>query len=80
MSPPDQWILVGSTGASGGLILQEALRRGHRPVLAGRNPDSLANLAGRHGDLPTVVLDLADPAGTARALRTAPLVDRKSVV
>jgi saccharopine dehydrogenase (NAD+, L-lysine-forming) len=68
------WVLVGATGASGRLILQEALARGHRPVLAGRNQQALTRLADVHGGLPTLVLDLADPTATARALTAAPLV------
>jgi len=31
------WMLYGAYGTTGRLIVDEALRRGHRPVLAGRN-------------------------------------------
>ena len=42
-------MLYGVYGATGSLILDEALRRGHRPVLAGRDGARLAALAQRTG-------------------------------
>ena len=38
------WMLYGPYGRSGRLILDEALRRGHRPVLAGRDRAQLSGL------------------------------------
>jgi len=32
------WMLYGAYGRTGRQILDEALRRGHRPLLAGRDP------------------------------------------
>jgi len=43
------WMLYGAYGTTGELILEEALRRGHRPLLAGRNPSRLADLASKTG-------------------------------
>lgn len=44
----DALLLYGATGYTGGLILEEALRRGLRPVLSGRNATAVRALAGRH--------------------------------
>jgi short subunit dehydrogenase-like uncharacterized protein len=41
------WLLYGATGRTGTLIAEEAVARGHRPVLAGRDPDRLRHLAER---------------------------------
>ena len=40
-----EWILYGATGITGQLITQTAVRRGHRPILAGRNAEALRRLA-----------------------------------
>src|SRR5262245_10906902 len=60
------WILYGAYGTPGRLILEEALRRGHRPLLAGRAPARLRALGDAPG-LTAVPLPLED----GRALRTA---------
>src|SRR5262245_31608753 len=43
------WMLYGAYGTTGELILDKALRRGHRPLLAGRNPSRLSELAAKTG-------------------------------
>src|SRR4051794_7585346 len=58
------WLLYGAYGFTGRLIAEEAIRRGHRPVLAGRDPKRLRELADRTG-LRHVVVRLDD----ARELR-----------
>jgi short subunit dehydrogenase-like uncharacterized protein len=58
------WMLYGAYGRTGRLILEEALRRGHRPVLAGRDGSQLSAL-GRGTGLSTQQLPLED----GRALR-----------
>lgn len=50
-------MIYGAYGFTGTLIARAAVRRGHRPVLAGRNRDKLAALA-HELDLPCVTLDL----------------------
>jgi short subunit dehydrogenase-like uncharacterized protein len=60
------WMLYGAYGRTGRSILDEALRRGHRPVLAGRDAAQLADLA-RETGLKTECLQLDD----GRALRAA---------
>lgn len=41
-------MLYGATGRTGRLVLDQALERGHRPVLAGRNEASVRDLAELH--------------------------------
>ena len=67
MSEPSRWMLYGATGYTGTLIAEEAVRRGHRPLLAGRSADKLAALGARLA-LPTVAVGLDDAAGMLRAL------------
>ena len=40
-----QWMLYGANGYTGELIAREAVRRGQKPILAGRNPAAIATLA-----------------------------------
>lgn len=51
------WMLYGATGTTGALIAEEAVRRGHQPVLAGRSAETLASLGKRLG-LPWVAVGL----------------------
>ncbi|MFT4102174.1 MAG: saccharopine dehydrogenase NADP-binding domain-containing protein [Burkholderiaceae bacterium] len=44
-----QWMIYGANGYTGELIAREAVRRGLAPVLAGRNRDKIAPLAGELG-------------------------------
>jgi short subunit dehydrogenase-like uncharacterized protein len=50
-------IVFGATGYTGRLVAERLVARGARPVLAGRSPDRLAELAGRLGGLETVKAD-----------------------
>jgi short subunit dehydrogenase-like uncharacterized protein len=43
------FLLYGATGYTGGLIAREAVRRGLRPVLAGRDARAVAALAAELG-------------------------------
>jgi short subunit dehydrogenase-like uncharacterized protein len=60
------WMLYGAYGSTGRLILDEALRRGHRPILAGRDSAQLS-AQGQATGLSTVRLPLDD----GEALRAA---------
>jgi len=68
-----QWMLYGAYGVTGRLILEEALQRGHRPVLAGRDPVRLGALAEATG-LTARVLRLDRPEPLAAALAEVGLV------
>ncbi len=43
------WMIYGATGYSGQLLVEEALRRGHTPIVAGRNSAKVRSLAEQHG-------------------------------
>jgi len=49
MSPRPRWMLYGAYGYTGSIITEEAVRRGHRPVLAGRDSSKLKRLAKEYG-------------------------------
>jgi short subunit dehydrogenase-like uncharacterized protein len=66
-SARSEWILYGAYGKTGRLVLDEALRRGHRPVLAGRDGARLEVL-GRATGLVTRPISLDDSAGMHAAL------------
>ena len=65
------WMLYGAYGMTGRLILDEALRRGHRPVLAGRDAAKLQELQ-QATALDTVRLDLERRAELRAALSRVP--------
>src|SRR5512143_3321508 len=67
MTAARSWMLYGAYGRTGRLILDEALRRGHRPVLAGRDGAQLAAL-GRTTGLIARRVSLEDSAGMRAAL------------
>ena len=54
------WMIYGAYGYTGRLIVEESVRRGYKPILAGRNANKLAELAQRHG-LEWQAMSLADP-------------------
>ncbi|ORA33445.1 saccharopine dehydrogenase family protein [Mycobacterium aquaticum] len=55
-------VVFGATGYTGGLVVDALLRRGIRPVLAGRGAGRLAALAEQSGGLEYRVADVSDPA------------------
>ncbi len=68
-----RWLLYGASGYTGRLIAEEAVRRGHRPVLAGRSHEKLEPLASALGlEVRTASLD--DARSLAAALEGLPLV------
>lgn len=58
-------LIYGANGYTGALIADEAVRRGMKPIVAGRNRDALDALAQRLS-LTRRVFDLEDPAEIAR--------------
>lgn len=67
------WLIYGANGYTGELAAREAVRRGHRPVLAGRRREALEPLAAELG-LEARVFGLDDPARAAAALAGMRLV------
>ena len=67
------WMIYGASGFTGTLVAEEAARRGHRPLLAGRSESRLRPLAHRLGlDFATMALD--DPAELGLAVQHVKLV------
>ncbi len=69
-----RWALMGSTGVTGRLVLDEALRRGHRPALVGRDRRKLRQLADPH-DLETFAFDLTDTVPLTHFLDGRPVLN-----
>jgi short subunit dehydrogenase-like uncharacterized protein len=66
-------MIYGAAGVTGTLIAEEAVRRGHQPLLAGRSAGQLALLAKRL-NLPWMAVGLDDPSRLAQALTKVELV------
>jgi len=73
MSEQPRWMIYGANGFTGSLIAEEAVRRGHKPILAGRHASKLAPIAARLG-LEHVAVRLNDTAGLPKALTGVALV------
>ena len=67
------WMIYGATGYTGRLVAEEAVERGHRPLLAGRSEARLKPLAETLG-LEYVVAPVDDKAALERAVRRVKLV------
>jgi len=68
------WMLYGANGYTGQLIAEEAVRRGHRPLLAGRSAEKLAKVAKRLS-LDHEVIDLtAEPGKLQKVVNDVDLV------
>src|SRR5437764_7173863 len=69
---PEAYMIYGANGYTGELIAREAVRRGQRPVLAGRNREAVENLARELG-CEARVFDLSKPdlSGVALVLHCA---------
>ncbi len=67
------WMIYGANGYSGKLILEQARKRGHRPIVAGRHPQRVLELA-QSLDMPSRVFSLSDPQAAAKHLDGVDLV------
>lgn len=68
-----QWLIYGANGYTGRLVAAEAVRRGLKPILAGRNAGALQAMGLEHG-LHVRVFDLAAPQEIATGLKDVSLV------
>ncbi|MGB7340182.1 MAG: saccharopine dehydrogenase NADP-binding domain-containing protein [Phototrophicaceae bacterium] len=68
-----KWMIYGATGYTGKLVVEEAVRRGHRPLLAGRNPEKLDVLAEDY-DLDYAAFHLDDENTIAEAIADVDIV------
>lgn len=69
----NRWMLYGAYGYTGELVAEEALKRGHKPILAGRSAEKLVPLAERLG-LEYQVFSLDDTPALKNALADVDLV------
>jgi short subunit dehydrogenase-like uncharacterized protein len=67
------FMIYGAYGYTGELITRQAMSRGHRPLIAGRQRDKLDKLA-RELDLPSVCVSLEDPVALREALSRVDVV------
>ncbi len=68
-----QWMIYGANGYTGKLLAEEAVRRGHRPLLAGRSPAKIEIIADELG-LEHVAFDLHNTTALKQALSRVSLV------
>ena len=73
MTTTRPWLLYGANGYTGKLIAEEAVRRGHRPILAGRTADKVRPIA-EQLDLPWSAFALDDIPTITSAIAGADLV------
>lgn len=62
-------VVFGATGYTGDLAVQALVRRGVRPVLAGREQARLERAAQRYGGLEYRIADVSNPASVRAILR-----------
>jgi len=63
----NQWMIYGANGYTGRLLLDHAVTRGERPLVAGRRENAIRPLAEKYG-LPFRVFGLDDPDATVQAM------------
>lgn len=68
-----QWMIYGATGYTGQLVVEEAVRCGHRPIIAGRNPEKLDIIADKY-DLDYRAFRLDDENTIAEAIADVDIV------
>jgi short subunit dehydrogenase-like uncharacterized protein len=68
-----EWMIYGATGYTGQLVAEEAVKRGHKPLLAGRSESKLKPLAERL-NLEYVAVPIDDADGLAKAASRVDLV------
>ena len=67
------WMIYGANGYTGAMVVEEAVRRGLRPVLAGRSAAALEAIAQKHG-LPVRAFALDNPQALRSGLNGIGLV------
>lgn len=72
-TPKKTWMIYGATGYTGNLIIQEAMARGHKPIIAGRNLAKLEPLSERY-KLESLAIDLNDTPVLEQAVAAVDLV------
>jgi short subunit dehydrogenase-like uncharacterized protein len=65
-----RWMIYGATGYTGRLIAEEAVKRGHKPILAGRNARKLQPMA-ESLSLDYIAFGIPDSSAAMRGLQRA---------
>ncbi|MFE4001362.1 saccharopine dehydrogenase family protein [Nocardioides sp. YIM B13467] len=68
MNTDERVLVYGATGHTGRFVVDELVRRGLTPVLAGRSAERLADVAPRHAALESRVVGLDDPERLRQAI------------
>lgn len=68
MNTDERVLVYGATGHTGRFVVDELVRRGLTPVLAGRSAERLADVAPRHAALESRVVGLDDPGRLRQAI------------
>lgn len=68
-----EYLIYGAYGYTGKLVLEEALSKGHKPMIAGRDPEKTKALADQY-ELEFRVIDLADTKSLHEAVESVDLV------
>lgn len=63
-----KWMIYGANGYTGKLLIEEAVKRGEKPVIAGRNEESIRNLAQKY-NLPFDIFSLDNPENVSNHLK-----------
>lgn len=69
----ETWMIYGATGFTGELIIQEAINKGHHPIIAGRNSEKIYKLASEY-KLPYRIFPLDNIAEVAKNISDVHLV------
>ncbi|RME45233.1 MAG: NAD-dependent epimerase/dehydratase family protein, partial [Caldilineae bacterium] len=73
MTSNTPWMIYGANGYTGQLLVEEAVKRGHHPLLAGRSAAKIAPLAEKYG-LEWVAFSLDDESALRKAVGGVGLV------
>jgi short subunit dehydrogenase-like uncharacterized protein len=73
MNSAQKWMIYGVTGFTGDLVIQEAIKRGHKPLISGRNAEKLKPIAEKY-QLDYVAIDLKDTEKLHRQVAEMDLV------
>lgn len=73
MKSDSKWMLYGANGYTGKLLLEEALRRGYRPIIAGRSERKISELAEQYG-VEKIVTGLDDEKKLTEVLEKVDLI------
>lgn len=68
-----KWMIYGANGYTGKLIIEEAITRGHTPILAGRSREKIEALANRY-QLDSMVFSIDDRDALHQAVKSVDLV------